>query len=103
MSKSCIVQRGISDTFKPDDVIKRVIYNVPCNAGTPVYRVYYSSHLYDDNRTYDCVRCFTKGYETSDFWERVGPIISSAPTRGGRYFVEWEAKDNYGQLSFFEQ
>lgn len=97
MSRSCIVQRGLADTFKPDDVIKRVRYDVPCGAGMPVYRVYYESRLYDDDRTYDCVRCFFKGHETADFWERVGPVISSAPTEGGRYYAEWKVKSAIGQ------
>ncbi len=87
MGASCTVQGW--KPIREDDIITRVRYEKYHGNINATVRVYYKSHIYDDEREYDCVRYFNWGSKAEDYVKFVVPIINTAPTHGSRYIAEW--------------
>ena len=87
MGASCIVQGW--KPIREDDVITKVRYEKYLGETNGTVRVYYKSHLYDDEREYDCVQRYIWGSHAEDYVKFVVPIINTAPTHGSRYIAEW--------------
>lgn len=88
MGASCTVQAW--GPIREEDIITKVRYEKPLGDISGVVRVYYKSHLYDDEREYDCVRTFIWASKAEDYVKFVVPIINTAPTKGNRYYALWE-------------
>lgn len=89
MSASCTCrpERPIQE----DDIITRVRYDKHV-AGQATVWVYYRSHLYNDEKEYNCVKMFYWGSRAEEYRKYVEPIVRAAPDKGGRYFTEWFLK-----------
>lgn len=94
MGASCTVQAW--GPIREEDIITKVRYEKPLGDISGVVRVYYKSHLYDDDREYDCVRTFIWGSRAEDYVKFVVPIINtpSAFVKGNRYYAEWVVPKN---------
>lgn len=94
MGASCTVQAW--GPIREEDIITKVRYEKPLGDISGVVRVYYKSHLYDDEREYDCVRCYIWGSRAEDYVKFVVPIINtpSAFIKGNRYYSEWVPKNS---------
>ena len=94
MGASCTVQGW--KPIREEDIITKVRYEKPLGDISGVVRVYYKSHLYDDEREYDCVRNFIWGSRAEDYVKFVVPIINtpSAFIKGNRYYAEWAGPKN---------
>ena len=89
MGASCIVQGW--KPIREDDVITKVRYEKYHGEINATVRVYYKSHLFDDEREYDCVQRYIWGSKAEDYVKFVVPIINtpSAFIKGNRYYAEW--------------
>ena len=89
MGASCTVQGW--KPIREEDIITKVRYDKPLGDISGVVRVYYKSHLYDDEREYDCVKTFIWASKAEDYVKFVVPIINtpSAFIKGNRYYAEW--------------
>ena len=92
MSASCIVQ--CHKPINKNDRITKIRYNAPVGGDSGNYDVYFESHLYGDERRYSCVKSFIKDCKAPDFVKYVSPITKLPPTKGGRYYAEWEVKND---------
>ena len=94
MGASCTVQGW--KPIREEDIITKVRYEKPLGDISGVVRVYYKSHLYDDEREYDCVRRYIWGSRAEDYVKFVVPIINtpSAFIKGNRYYSEWVGSKN---------
>ena len=94
MSASCTVQGW--KPIREEDVITKVRYEKPLGDISGVVRVYYKSHLYDDEREYDCVKTFIWASKAEDYVKFVVPIINtpSAFVKGNRHYAEWVVPKN---------
>ena len=94
MGASCTVQGW--KPIREEDIITKVRYEKPLGDISGVVRVYYKSHLYDDEREYDCVRCYIWGSRAEDYVKFVVPIINtpSAFIKGNTYYAEWVGPKN---------
>ena len=87
MGASCTVQAW--GPIREEDIITKVRYEKPLGDISGVVRVYYKSHLYDDEREYDCVKTFIWASKAEDYVKFVVPIINTAPIKGNRHYAEW--------------
>ena len=90
MGASCIVQ--CHNPISENDVITKVEYRINHGEVHGTVRVYYKSHLYNDDREYDCCRSYIWGSKAEDYVKFVVPIINTAPIEGSRYHALWIVK-----------
>lgn len=92
MAASCIIQ--CHNPIREDDVITKVEYRINHGEVHGTVRVYYKSHLYNDDREYDCCQSYIWGSRAEDYVKFVVPIINtpSAFIKGNRYYAEWVPK-----------
>ena len=88
MAASCIVQ--CHNPIREDDVITKVEYRINHGEVHGTVRVYYKSHLYNDDREYACCQSYIWGSRAEDYVKFVVPIINTAPTEGARYYAIWD-------------